>query len=174
MRPFHLARLSALAAMVLVLAGTFAWPAGAQPRAVADNVAIIAEDGVTRFELSLDRDLHFSVFALADPYRVIIDLPETEFQISSDQAEISGGLISAFRFGLFSPGKSRIVIDATGPISIADPVIHKPANGQPARLVVELASISRNIVLSNFAMNGALTRAQRHDRVALTAASHDS
>ncbi|NND48894.1 MAG: AMIN domain-containing protein [Rhizobiales bacterium] len=154
MRPFHMARFFTAAVTGLVFAASLAWPAGAQPKAVADDVAIITEDGVTRFELSLDRDLAFSVFALADPYRVIIDLPETEFEITTDAAGSASGLISAFRFGLFSPGKSRIVIDTTGPISIAEPVIHKPSADRPARLVVELTSISREVFLRDFAMNG--------------------
>jgi N-acetylmuramoyl-L-alanine amidase len=155
MRLFHMAqtRSATIFALVAVLAAALA-PAAAAPKAIAEAVAVEVEGEVTRFELSLDRDLEFSVFALADPYRVIIDLPEVEFRIAPDSGASGQGLVSAFRFGLFSAGKSRIVIDAAGPVAIAEPVIHKPADGRPARLVVELKATTRALFLRDFALNG--------------------
>jgi len=155
MRLFHMAQIggAAIFALVALLAAAAA-PAAAAPKAIAEAVAIEVEGEVTRFELSLDRDLEFSVFALADPYRVIIDLPEVEFRIAPDSGESGQGLVSAFRFGLFSAGKSRIVIDASGPVAIAEPVIHKPGDGRPARLVVELKSTTREKFMRDFALNG--------------------
>lgn len=128
-------------------------PARAAP-AVAVGVALETDGETTKFELELDRDLAFSVFALADPYRVIIDLPEVEFQIPPEAGAKGNGLVSAFRFGLFSPGRSRVVIDATGPVAISDPVILKPRGEAPARLVVKLTPTSRDRFLHDFALNG--------------------
>ena len=141
-----------LGLLLVILA--FAPLAQAEPIAIAQSVHLNVSGDVTQFELELDRDIEFSVFALADPYRVIIDLPEIDFQIPQVAGPLDNVMILAYRFGLFSAGKSRIVIDTVGPVAIADPVIHRPAGERPARLVVELSPISRELFLRDFALNG--------------------
>lgn len=62
-----------------------------------------------------------SAFVLATPDRAIIDLPEVEFALSSEAGtlgkghHVKKGLISSFRFGLLTPGRSRIVVDLARP-----------------------------------------------------------
>ena len=56
------------------------------------------------------------------------------------------GLISAFRYGLISPGKSRIVMDLTGPALIDKTFVVDPADGQPARLVIDAVPTTRRQV----------------------------
>jgi N-acetylmuramoyl-L-alanine amidase len=53
------------------------------------------------------------------------------------------GLITAFRYGLISPGKSRIVIDLSGPTLIDKTFVVDPADGQPARLVIDAVPTDR-------------------------------
>jgi N-acetylmuramoyl-L-alanine amidase len=65
----------------------------------------------TRFVADLSETVDFRVFLLADPYRIIVDLPEVKFLMPSGVGGKGKGLVSAFRYGLFAPGKSRIVID---------------------------------------------------------------
>jgi N-acetylmuramoyl-L-alanine amidase len=48
------------------------------------------------------------------------------------------GLVTAYRYGLFAPGKSRIVIDVSGPFLIAKAFVLEPRDDQPARLVIDL------------------------------------
>ena len=150
--------ISALIALCLLaaLAPALSLPslAAGEARAVASGVSIVEAGDQTRFELELDRDLEFSVFALADPYRVIIDLPETDFRLPADATDEAKGLVEAFRFGLFSPGKSRVVIDLAGPVAIDEPVVTKPADDGPARLTVALEPTARAVFLRDFALNG--------------------
>ena len=154
-RPIRMSRLGPGAAAALIACLAVAPVAAlAGPSAVATAVSLEVDGETTRFELALDRDLEFSVFALADPYRVIIDMPETEFRIADDAGATGGGLVTAFRFGLFSSGRSRVVLDASGPVAIARPVIHKQRDGRPARLVVELTATTREIFMRDFALNG--------------------
>ena len=82
-------------------------------------------------------------FALADPYRVVIDLPQVNFRLAPGAGTAGRGLIKAFRYGLVMPGGSRIVLDLTGPAKIAKAYVLDAANGQPPRLVIELESIDR-------------------------------
>jgi N-acetylmuramoyl-L-alanine amidase len=82
-------------------------------------------------------------FTLADPYRVVIDMPQVTFHLRPKTGETGRGLIKAFRFGLVMPGGSRIVIDLTRPVRIDKAVVLGAANDQPARLVLDLTPIDR-------------------------------
>lgn len=92
----------------------------------------------TRFVADLSDTVDFRAFLLADPYRVIVDLPEVKFLMPSDVGSQGKGLISAFRYGLFAPGKSRIVIDVVEPVLINKAFVRAAENGEPARLVLDL------------------------------------
>jgi N-acetylmuramoyl-L-alanine amidase len=105
----------------------------------------------TRFVLDLDREVPFNVFALADPYRVIIDLPQIAFQLPAGAGDKGRGLVSAYRFGLIAVGKSRVVLDIDAPARIEKAFALPPQDGQPARLVVDLAATSREAFLREIA-----------------------
>jgi N-acetylmuramoyl-L-alanine amidase len=109
----------------------------------ASGARLAGDDKRTRFVLDLDKGVQLRAFALADPYRVIIDLPQTIFQLGADVGATGRGLIKAFRYGLVMPGGSRIVFDLTGPARIATAQVLDAANGQPARLVIELEAVDR-------------------------------
>ena len=55
----------------------------------------------------------YQYFALADPYRLIIDMPDVSFGLPKGSGQQGRGLIQAYRYGLFAPGKSRIVMIAS-------------------------------------------------------------
>jgi len=105
----------------------------------------------TRFVVDLDREVPFHVFALADPYRVIIDLPQIDFRLPASTGQSGRGLVSAYRYGLFAVGKSRIVLDIDSPVRIDKAFALAPEAGQPARLVVDLVATSREAFLQEMA-----------------------
>src|SRR4029079_14100423 len=91
-------------------------------------------------------------FALADPYRVVVDLPQVTFQLASGAGTAGRGLIKAFRYGLVMPGGSRIVLDLAGPARIEKSYLLDAANGQPPRLVLELEAVDRNAFVQTLAV----------------------
>ncbi len=97
----------------------------------------------TRFVADLSGSVGFSVYVLADPFRVIIDMPEVNFQFPPGLGANGHGLVTAYRYGLFAAGKSRIVLDTAEPVLIEKSFVLKPQNGQPARLVVDLVRTDR-------------------------------
>lgn len=101
---------------------------------------IIGDETQTRFIADLTSEIAVNVFALADPYRIVIDLPEVHFQLDPATGASGRGLISAYRFGLISRGMSRIVLDVTDPVRVDDYFVLPPAEGQPARLVLDLVT----------------------------------
>jgi N-acetylmuramoyl-L-alanine amidase len=106
--------------------------------AVAKDARVGGDLTRTRFVADLSDTVDFRAFLLADPYRVIIDLPEVKFLMPSGIGEEGKGLISGFRYGLFAPGKSRIVIDVVEPVLIDKAFVHAAQDGEPARLVLDL------------------------------------
>ncbi len=110
---------------------------------IASGVRLAGDGKQTRFILDLDQPIAVHAFALADPYRVVVDIPQVNFQLPSGIGATGRGLIKAFRYGLVMPGGSRLVFDLTGPAKIANASVLEAANGQPARLVLELEEIDR-------------------------------
>ena len=110
---------------------------------VASDARLAGDAKQTRFILDLDKAIQFRAFTLADPYRVVVDIPQVNFQLATGTGTAGRGLVKAFRYGLVMPGGSRIVFDLTGPAKIANSTMLEAANGQPPRLVLELAEVDR-------------------------------
>jgi N-acetylmuramoyl-L-alanine amidase len=111
------------------------------PRATEARLA--GDERQTRFILELDRKIELRTFALADPYRVVVDFPQVNFQLPPASGQSGRGLVKAFRFGLVMPGGSRIVMDLTRPAMVDKAYVLDAANGQPPKLVVELSATDR-------------------------------
>lgn len=118
-------------------------PAAKEASAVANDARLGGDLSRTRFVADLSDAVEFRAFTLADPYRVIIDLPEVKFLMPTGIGAKGKGLVSAFRFGLFAQGKSRIVIDVVEPVLIDKAFVRKAENGQPARLVLDMVRTTR-------------------------------
>jgi N-acetylmuramoyl-L-alanine amidase len=110
---------------------------------VASDARLAGDAKQTRFVLDLDKAIPFRAFALADPYRVVVDIPQVNFQLPAGTGSAGRGLIKAFRYGLVMPGGSRIVFDLAGPAKVANSYVLDAANGQPPRLVLEFAEVDR-------------------------------
>src|SRR5258708_3408167 len=119
---------------------------------VASDVRVAGDDKRTRFVLDLDKSVQLRAFALADPYRVVVDLPQTTFHLGAEAGATARGLIKAFRYGLVMPGGSRIVFDLTGPARIEQAYVLDAANGQPARLVIDLEAVDRTTFVQSLAV----------------------
>jgi N-acetylmuramoyl-L-alanine amidase len=121
---------------------------------VASDVRLAGDDKQTRFVLDLDKAIQFRAFALADPYRVVVDIPQVSFALPAGVGTAGRGLIKAFRYGLVMPGGSRIVFDLSGPARIANSYVLDAANGQPPRLVVELEEVDRTTFVQSLGAEG--------------------
>jgi N-acetylmuramoyl-L-alanine amidase len=118
-------------------------PAGVSNFPIASDARLAGDAKQTRFVLDLDKTIPFRAFALADPYRVVVDIPQVSFKLAAGTGAAGRGLIKAFRYGLVMPGGSRIVFDLAGPAKIARSYVLEAANGQPPRLVLEFEEVDR-------------------------------
>jgi N-acetylmuramoyl-L-alanine amidase len=159
--PRAIAILNALIGVTLCLAGLVAAETDAVSRAlaaqgesptVATDVRIGGDDKQTRFVVDLNRKVDLAVFTLADPYRVVVDLPQTTFKFPAKAGEQGRGLVKAFRFGLIMQGGSRIVLDAKGPVRLDKAFVLDAVEGQPARLVLDLVATDRATFMRSLAL----------------------
>jgi N-acetylmuramoyl-L-alanine amidase len=126
-------------------------PIAASNFPIASDARLAGDGKQTRFVLDLDKTIRFRAFALADPYRVVVDIPQVSFRLPAGTGTAGRGLIKAFRYGLVMPGGSRIVFDLTGPARIANSYVLEAANGQPPRLVLELEEVDRTSFVQSLA-----------------------
>ncbi|WP_034470497.1 N-acetylmuramoyl-L-alanine amidase [Afipia sp. P52-10] len=110
---------------------------------VATEVRVAGDDKKTRFILELDRKIDLRAFPLANPNRIVIDIPQVTFQLPAGVGEASRGLVKAFRYGLVMPGGSRIVMDLKRPAKIDKAYVLAAENGQAPKLIVELSATDR-------------------------------
>ena len=116
---------------------------GANAQPVATDVRVGGDDKQTRFVVDLTQKVDVTAFALADPYRVVVDLPQLTFKLAPNAGEHGRGLVKAFRYGLIMQGGSRIVLDTKGPVRVDKAFVIEAASGQPARLVLDLSPLDR-------------------------------
>jgi N-acetylmuramoyl-L-alanine amidase len=142
-----------------LLTGTGLAPSAAQnaarppaaPFPVATDARVGGDDALTRFVMDFSRKIDLRAFTLADPYRVVIDLPQVTFNLPPKTGDSGRGLVKAFRFGLVMQGGSRIVLDVGKPVKIEKAFALDAQGGQPARLVLDLAATDRDSFMRNLA-----------------------
>ncbi|WP_218048782.1 N-acetylmuramoyl-L-alanine amidase [Curvivirga aplysinae] len=94
---------------------------------------------MTRFVVEMTRKPAYQIFTLNNPYRVVIDMPEMEWGAANGKAT---GVVKGFRHGLFRPGVTRIVVDASKPVNIEKHFVLGSSDNKTYRLVVDLKPIS--------------------------------
>ena len=156
---------------VAVFAGfAMLWPASSQAQmplpAIGDGIPaatdarLAGDDKQTRLVIDLTQKIDVRAFTIADPYRVVVDIPQVNFQFPPRIGEHSRGVIKAFRFGLVMKGRSRIVVDVTGPVRVTKAFVVDPAEGQPARLVLDVSPVDRETFLRAAAIDNRLPRVE--------------
>jgi N-acetylmuramoyl-L-alanine amidase len=118
----------------------------------ATDVRLAGDDRQTRLIFDLTDKVDLSVFTLASPYRVIVDLPQVAFRLPAKSGDTGRGLIKAFRYGLIMQGGARVVIDTKGPVRVEKAFVLPAADGLPARMVLDLAATDRDSFMRDLAM----------------------
>jgi len=131
---------AACAGAFILTSSTTSFAGDVAPVAVGARLAQDPDGARLVFDLS--RPVEARVYALSSPDRIIVELPEVNFQLDPSVGRAASGgaaLVKAFRFGQLAPGKSRIVIDLQRP-ACPTQVGSKPiVDGTPAsRLKIEL------------------------------------
>jgi N-acetylmuramoyl-L-alanine amidase len=136
-----------LLSAVLLLAWALMWSGPGWAGSTVTGVRIGKHPHTTRFVLDLTDPVEHSIFVLADPYRVVIDLPEVAWEVPAEKNAKGTGVIKGYRYGLFRPGTWRIVLDAAAPVRTKRAFLLEPRDGHRYRLVLDLEQVSREAFL---------------------------
>jgi N-acetylmuramoyl-L-alanine amidase len=112
-------------------------------RAIAIAAEVTAEGSRTRLTLTLSRPVTATAFVMEKPDRVVLDLPEVNFQLGADTSKRRAGLITSLRCGLFAPGRSRIVVDLAGPALVSKVETRDAGLADASLLTIELTRTDR-------------------------------
>jgi N-acetylmuramoyl-L-alanine amidase len=122
-------------------------PLPAQPRTGQPPVVMSARIGEhadrTRLVIELSDPVALRAFTLANPNRIILDMPEVAWRLGSPPVPTGQGLIKAYRYGLFRSGNSRMVIDLGRPARLGETLAIPPAAGFGYRVVIDLFPTSQ-------------------------------
>jgi N-acetylmuramoyl-L-alanine amidase len=132
-----------LSALTLTVASAqqapFRQPAAAA-KAPAKEAAPATDATRTRFIIGLERAVDFKVSALANPNRVLVDLPQMRLGLPSPPGHTPVGVVKAFHHGVSAPGRMRVIIDVTGPVVIERSAIEKSPDGKLDQLVLDIVA----------------------------------
>ncbi|MBL6642536.1 MAG: N-acetylmuramoyl-L-alanine amidase [PS1 clade bacterium] len=112
----------------------------------------------TRLVLDLGAKVDFDIFLLDRPRRVVVDLPSLAWP--TDQPTVDG-LVQKIRFGQFTADKSRLVVDAKGPVRVAKSFLLPPSSGLPHRLVIDLVKTGNKEFADQVAKDRAAKRSAK-------------
>ena len=121
---------------------------GAGAETVVNDIRIGIHKDKTRLVLDLSERPGFQIFALADPYRIVLDLPDIDWRVPPVTARRKGGLIAGLRYGQFQPGNSRVVMDLRGPGTVGKSFIIPRSKSRGPRLVIDIRKTTRQAFLA--------------------------
>jgi N-acetylmuramoyl-L-alanine amidase len=135
---------AALTAAALCLAMATAIAAdGAKPEPLlAYGARIIGDDARTRIVIDFDQAPSFSIHYIANPERIVVDLPATAFGFDTKQLE-ARGLFKDIRYGAMGEGSARIVLTAIKPVKLAIAKVQQDEDGKGHRLVLDAEMTSK-------------------------------
>ncbi len=90
----------------------------ARQPAVAIAADLSSQGPQSKLVLTLSKAVEARAFVMERPDRVVVDLPEVNFQLDAEAGRKRDGVVQSFRYGLFAPGRSRIVIDLASPATV--------------------------------------------------------
>lgn len=132
-------------AVLSLMPATTLLAASATPAPLLAFAARIAgDDARTRLIIDFDRKPAFEVHYVANPYRVLIDLPETDFGIKAEELE-ARGIFSEIRYGTMAAGRSRIVLTASRPVGVALAEVQEEQGASSYRLVIDAAIVTDQV-----------------------------
>ncbi len=129
-------------------------PAAAATAAQTPSVleARVARNGdLTRVTFDLTARPKTDLFTLSDDYRLVIDLPEVTWKVNGGPVIDGTGLVQRVRFARNRPGHARIVLDLSGPASIAHKEMERTGGGSTPlthRFVLDLKPVSHAAFMS--------------------------
>ena len=120
-----------------IAGGTLAAPA-------ITDVRVGLHSDMTRLVVDMTGGAGFTIFTLAGPDRVVIDMPPVRWLLPESTLAIGRAGVTRVRFGQFRPDTSRIVLDLARPLALSRAATLPSRAGAPTatRLVLDFVPVS--------------------------------
>jgi N-acetylmuramoyl-L-alanine amidase len=136
-----------LAALVAALLLAPAAAPHAEVKAVGVRIGYYSTH--TRLVVDLSERVNFRVLTLADPYRIVVEMPRIDWGFTRTFPLRKTSVISAFRFGAFTAETTRIVLDLRRPVELATAEVLPPTgSSRNYQLILDLKPTTRERYLA--------------------------
>lgn len=117
---------------------------GALAAPTVTDIRVGQHGDMTRLVLDLTGRTDFTVFTLAAPDRVVIDMPPVRWALEGRTLAVDRAGVARVRFGQFRPDVSRIVLDLKRPLALfrAATLPSRMGDGSAPRLVLDFVPVS--------------------------------
>jgi N-acetylmuramoyl-L-alanine amidase len=109
----------------------------APPRTAVVDARLGIHPDKTRFVLELSDAVSFTVSMAADPYRIIVDLPDLAWPGGSLPVE-GKGVVARYRHAAGGPRGTRLTFETVGPARLREGYMIPARDGHQPRLVLDL------------------------------------
>lgn len=141
-RMTRLSRYAMAAALLAVLCCVL--PAVAAAPLTVETIRRGGNDKETRIVVETSTGVPYRAFLLANPNRLVVDLPAARWQ-AARASFFDGGLAKGYRSGDLEGGLTRVVFDLSQPALIKKSFTLPASKEAKARLVIDLAPTAQNI-----------------------------
>lgn len=111
------------------------------PRPAVVDARLGLHPDKTRFVLELSEAVPFRIALMADPYRIVVELPELLWPGGAVPVE-GKGLVSRYRYGMSGPGALQIAFETVGPARVREAYMLPPRDGHQPRLVLDIERVT--------------------------------
>ncbi|ANC90702.1 N-acetylmuramoyl-L-alanine amidase [Azospirillum humicireducens] len=126
-----------LAGLLPAVAQTTAALPSPPPRTAVVDARLGIHPDKTRFVLEVSDPVSFSVSLAADPYRIIVDLPDLVWPGGSLPVE-GKGVVARYHHSAGGPHGTRLTFETVGPAKLREGYMIPPRDGRQPRLVLDL------------------------------------
>lgn len=119
-------------------------PAHAAAPLTIDNIRFGGQNGNTRLVIESTAELPFRAFLLANPNRLVVDVPTARWYVSRS-GFFTDPSVKGYRSGELADGLTRIVFDLNRPALISKAFALAATASQKNRLVIDMAPTSQNL-----------------------------
>jgi len=109
----------------------------------ARDIRIGIHKDKTRVVLEMSGEVRYQISALADPYRIVIDLPDIKWDVPAATARRKGGIIAGLRYGQYQSGNARVVLDLISPGLAKVSFTIPPSANHGHRIVIDIRPTTR-------------------------------
>ena len=138
---FYKERTALFLVLITVFISLFSSPIFSKTQ--VNNIRFGEHADKTRIVIEVNNKINFSAFLLANPTRLVVDLPAVTWNLPEDVESRNYGFIKSYRFGLFKKGVSRLVFDLSTTVRLVSSfALDRDGTSNMFRLVLDLERIS--------------------------------